>query len=203
MTPQHVELTHWVVFSPSPSRHPPHQPPTCRIDMLGVFLVALPSVPTPSTPNVSFRYVGGFPHRSALGIRPIDPPTCQFDTLGFSSSALVAHPIDPQRVLLTRWGLSLSAEVSTPAPMTPQRVELTRWGFHHRSALVAHPIDPQRVKKTRWGLSLSAKVLTTTPMTPPTCRIDTLGVFLDTLPSVPTPLSPNVSKQHFGGFHYQ
>ena len=160
---------------------------------VGWFLPFPLSTPTPSTPNVSNYHVGGFPRHLALG----------------------AHPIDPQRVISTRWGLSLSAEGSTPTPMTPQRVELTRWVVFSPSPsrhpphqpptcridmlgvfLVALPsvptrINPQRVISTRWGVSSLLCPIYPPPQQPPTCQSTRWG--FHRLPSLPTPSTPNVS----------
>src|ERR1700678_4443532 len=66
-------------------RRPPHQPPTSHFDSLGPLSPPPPATPATSSLNESLRLVGG----------SLSPSTCD------------ASHINPQRVILTRWGRSL------------------------------------------------------------------------------------------------
>ena len=75
---------------------PPSTTPNESLRLVGGFYSTLPFMSPSTTPNVSFRHVGGF-------LRPL---------------ALDHGPIDPQRVISTRWGLS-SSPGPRPRPHRP------------------------------------------------------------------------------------
>ena len=64
--------------------------------------------PRTTTPNESKWLVGGSLIPFHLQHQPHQPPTSHYDSLGaLSPSTCDASHINPQRVILTRWGLSL------------------------------------------------------------------------------------------------
>src|SRR5271168_1496583 len=85
INPQQVIMTRWGLSLPLHLRRQPHQPPTSHFDSLGPLSPPPPATPATSTLNESLRLVGG----------------------SLSSSTCDASHINPQRVILTRWGLSL------------------------------------------------------------------------------------------------
>src|SRR5271168_1047924 len=132
------------------------------------------------------------------------PPTSQNDSLGALSSPSTcnASHINPQRVITTRWGLSLPLHLrhqphqaptshydslgalSPPPPATP--------ATYTPSTCDASHIKPQRVITTRWGLSLPLH-LRRQPHQPPTSHYDSLGALSPLPPATPATSTPNES----------
>ena len=144
------------------------RPPTSRNDSLGAFLLSSPPETAPAA------------------------PTCHFDTLG-ASSPFDSGNNDPQRVVMTRWGLSFCLH-PPKWHQRPQRVISTRWGLP--LAFDSGNNDPQRVITTRWGLSFCLHPPNTAPATP-TCHFDTLGA---SSPFDSGNNDPNESLRLVGGF---
>src|SRR5271168_5276461 len=94
--PQRVITTRWGLSLPLHLRRQPHQPPTSQNDSLGALSPPPPATLATSTLNESLRLVEG----------SLSPSTCD------------ASHINPQRVILTRWGLSLPLHLR-PRPHQP------------------------------------------------------------------------------------
>src|SRR5271168_4321056 len=139
-----------------------------------------PATPAPLTPNESLQLVGG----------SLSPSTCD------------ASHIEPQRVITTRWGLSLSLHLrrqphrppmshcdllgalpplppAMPATPTPNESLRLVGGSLSPSTCDTSHINPQRVILTRWGLSLPLH-LRRQPHQPPMSHCDSLGAQLAT-----------------------
>src|SRR5271168_1594716 len=129
--PQRVITTRWGLSLPLHLRRQPHQPPTSHYDSLGALSPPPPATPATSTPNESLRLVGG----------SLSPSTCD------------ASHINPQRVILTRWGLSLPLHLQRQPHQAPTS-HYDSLGALSPSTCDASHIKPQRVILTRWGLSL-------------------------------------------------
>ena len=104
-------------------------------------------------------------------------------------------PTYTQRVNLTRWVAFLSHSPSTTTPTTAQRVDLTRWvaflSNSPRQAPTYHPTSPQDslvgilsapFTHQRLLVGFNSFNHNENPNDHPTCRNDTLGVFLVHLP---------------------
>src|SRR5271168_2514362 len=108
--PQRVKMTRWGLSHPLP-----------------------PATPATSTPNESFRLVGG----------PLSPTTC--DAGHINPSTCDASHSNPQRVILTRWGLSLPLHLRR-RPHQPSTSHYDSLGaLSPPSTCDASHINPQRV----------------------------------------------------------
>ena len=104
-----------------------------------------------------------------------------------------------QRVISTRWVVSPLPPLDAH-PINPQRVELPRWGFSSSPCPRCPPHRPPTCHFDALGAFSISGGLNTHTNDPPACRIDTLGGFLPFPLSTPTSSTPNVSIRHVGGF---
>src|ERR1700678_2062116 len=104
----------------------------------------------------------------------------------------------PQRVKMTRWGLSHPLPPATPATSTPNKsLRLVGASLSLSTCDTSH-IKPQRVITTRWGLSLALH-LRRQPHQAPTSHYNSLGALSPPPPATPATSTPNESLRLVGG----